>query len=278
MRGRVGDAYVKDSITGTRIQWDPTSFYESNVVLVGFRKLGETETQKIAAKFTKWQYLKSMVWLNGLAVSITRPSGVTSSNGNMCHAELMIQVSLNQWARFSINKKQYIGNDAFGAPQFEWGTVHATVMGDHESEWRKKYCFLQFGLQNREHVGRMFDFLAVQMNAPFNYWGYILNHFFICARIGTSHYNHSLRHDQAKWYCTEIITAALQCGAEYENGGSPQPADDNTWQTVVCNIACYKTSPNSLFHKLSGCSNVTKTMAPNSDPQLSLGNDSEINI
>ena len=251
------------------IHWDKTfTGSGSNEVLIGFRKLDDMA--KVAKKFTRWQYLKSMVWLNSLAVCLTRPRGVTSSDGDMCHAELMIQVRKGEWVRFSINKKQLVSFDEeTGDPVFEWGTVHATIMSERESEWRNKYCFLQVELRNRENVQSMFEFLAAQTRAPFNYYGYIFNNFFWCARFGTSYYNQQLCHTQGKWYCTEIIHAAMQCGALSEQESRDftnniMRHDDNTWQYSVLHTPCNKTNPNSMHRDLKNCCNVARTMAPNS--------------
>ena len=263
---------VRDSLAPNKvIQWDPLyTGRGGREILIGFRKLDDM--RKAAKGFTRWQYIKSMVWLNGLAVSLTRPYGVTSPNGDMCHAELMIPVRSSQWVRFSINKKQFIGRDDSGAPQFEWGTVHATVMGERESEWRNKYCFLQFELEKRENVQRVFEFLVTQANAPFNYYGYIFNNFFCCARFGTNYYSDKLRYEQGKWYCTEIIHAAMQCGAgsENEQRKTGTRAEDNTWQTVVLNRRCNNTNPNDMFDRLSKCCNVVRTMAPNSQSVINI--------
>ena len=256
---------VKDSIDPRRtIVWDDSDRWDgSKQILVGFRKLDDVT--KIKKEFTAWQYAKSMVWLNGLAVGLTRPYGAVSPNGDMCHAEMMIQVRKGEWARFSINKKQYIGRDDNGNPEFEWGRVHATVMGNRESEWRKKYCFLQFELKKRECVKETFKFLISQESAPFNYWGYMFNNFCFCSSIGIGHYSGNLEASHEKWFCTEIIHAALQCAADSDIVQSNNiRLGENTWQHVVKNYRCCKTNPNWMFDKLSKCHNVTMTLAPNS--------------
>ena len=262
---------VRDSIDHRRqLVWDDyCKCTGSTTLLIGFRKLDDVT--RIKQEFTAWQYAKSMVWLNGLAVWLTKPPGATAPNGEMCHAEIMIQIRQNEWARFSINKKQYLGKDERGIPQFEWGRVHATIMGPRETEWRKKYCFLQFDVHSRECLRPVFELLVTQESGPFNYWGYMLNNFCCCSAIGTSFYDDNLATKQEKWFCTEIIHAAMQCAAISEmrvlSRSKPKP---NTWQEVILSSKCCKSNPNWMYDRLAKCCNVVLTLAPNSKSQKSI--------
>jgi hypothetical protein len=146
-------------------------------------------------------------WMNKLSVTATRHRSDVEPGGTLCHAEIMIQVQYGDWRRWSIAKKTRIRNED-GVSAWLPGKVHCkTVDMLHDD-----YIFVSVTM-SRKNQKVMFQFLQSQVGGGFNTFGYWVNFaFFCCCAVGTREYSTALHRMRRTWYCTELISTALQAG------------------------------------------------------------------
>lgn len=172
-----------------------TTFEQANQVFVAFKTL---------------EMRKDEHWLNRLACRMTARPGEIRPAGQLCHTELMLQVSPGAWYRFSINKKTGILDEA-NVRTWVKGRVHGKRV---KPESMSKYVYLMLPVP-RAKQKIAFDFLMSQQGAAFNFWGYVLNFFLPRAMcLGTRHWvPNMINRTRLKWFCTELVCCALQaCG------------------------------------------------------------------
>ena len=144
-------------------------------------------------------------WMNKLSVRATRHRDDIEPCGTICHAEIMLQVSHGEWKRWSIAKKTRV-RDEFGNGVWKPGRVHCKPIDMLNDD----YVFIKIAM-SRQTQKDVYDFLQSQVGGEFNTVGYWLNFMCPCS-IGTRRYMASLQKTKQRWYCTELITAALQAG------------------------------------------------------------------
>jgi hypothetical protein len=145
-------------------------------------------------------------WMNRLSVNWTRQSDDISPGGTICHAEIMLHVREGEWRRWSIAKASRVkGRD--GRERWVPGTVHckmADVMNDD-------YTYIKFVMGRREQFN-VFNFLMSQVGGGFNLTGYVLNFILPFGGVGTARHFEGIAMRRRRWFCTELITCALQAG------------------------------------------------------------------
>ncbi|KAK3234582.1 hypothetical protein CYMTET_55133 [Cymbomonas tetramitiformis] len=168
--------------------------------------------------------------INRIAVRLTCPRncnipGVFPS-GQICHVELMMQVTEDDWRMFSINMMEGKRASADAPAVYEWGKVHVRSILPCKMD---RYAYVSVSIP-RERQHRMYTFLLSQLNGEFNFPGYLMNYIMPCA-VG-QRYGHKLKTGKKyRWMCAELIWSTLQVGLL---GGSDQ------------HVAC-RMSPNSIY-------------------------------
>ena len=186
-------------------------------------------------------------WMNRMSVWATRSMHDRWPGGSISHAEIMLQVREGEWRRWSIAKKTRArGEDG----RLAWcpGRVHNKPV-----ESLNDYVYVTLSV-SRAKQRRVYEFLEGQVGAGFNKYGYFLNFVCPCCFLGTSHYTEWTDLDEQRWFCTELITTALQ-------------AANLPPFTTMC--AC-KTSPNALYR---ACTALTSSM-----PCANPGREFKINV
>jgi hypothetical protein len=169
------------------------AFLHANQIRIGFK----TSEQKNPNEH----------WMNKLSVYATRSRHDVEPGGTICHAEIMMQIHEGEWRRWSIAKKTRVRNQD-GDPVWLPGKVHCKTVDMLNDD----YVFITVNVP-RSNQKRMFHFLQSQVGGGFNTMGYFLNFScFCCCSIGTSMYSPYLVRSAKKWYCSELIGAALQAG------------------------------------------------------------------
>lgn len=231
------------------IAWDQSgAFSNSDEVRLGFRKVKSMNRDHYLNRWAAW------------VTSTREDSSLGSPHGEMCHVELMVRPNEGTWLRHSIYMKQYDQESGKLVP----ATVHSKVV--NSSAWDSKYDFLCLNIPRAAQT-KGAVFLSNQIGTPFNFPAYYYN--ILGARFGTKHYNDTMLHDKRKWYCTEVITAALQAMASHPSVKNQYvyPA----WARAVDGLECNTSNPNSLFRSLNSLNCVVPTLPP--DPQFSLSID-----
>ena len=105
-----------------------------------------------------------------------------------------------------------------------------------------------------EQLRSTHDFLQAQVGGGFNLYGYFLNFIVPLLCIGTRRFRPQLLRCRRSWFCTELITTAMQAG------GFP----------VVRDLTACKTSPNMLYRCLSRLENTLPTTNPSKKISIDL--------
>jgi len=156
-------------------------------IMLGFKRVGDRAREH---------------WLNSWAAWWTRRRSDVYPAGAMCHAELFIRVDGPQWHRVSINMGTiHVAPD--GSERFEPGTVFLKPVTDLNG-----YVFLRLALR-REKQYAIYRFVCAQLGSGFNKVGYYLN-FLLGTRFGVSRFHNSMFERPRRWFCSELICAALQ--------------------------------------------------------------------
>lgn len=209
-------------------------------------------------------------YLNRIAAAVTTtPTDLYRGGryGNMCHVELMLRPNKDVWLRHSIYMKQYDPETQTLVP----ATVHSKVCDTYA--WDSKYEFVTMHVP-REAQTRGMQFLSTQVGVPFNFNAYYWNT--IGGDFGTHHFEPEMLHTPAQsWYCTEVISAALQAIASHPsveaNAARRSKAMDPRvaapgWNTAVQGIVCNHSNPNSLYRALRPLNAVLPALPP--DPNF----------
>jgi len=171
--------------------WDTGPFQGSDLVWLGFRRLGESSKEH---------------WLNRTAVYWTRKRGDVSPGGELVHVEIALQPREHEHLRYSINKLTIVV-DRDGKEKFEKGRVHEHML-DRESTRKYRWVAVRVP-RDRQKV--MYDFLQAQLDTDFNFWGYCLNNFvpgFL--NIGARRVTDRTHLRKRRWFCSEVVLACLQ--------------------------------------------------------------------
>jgi len=186
-------------------------------------------------------------WVNKLAAKLTSPKnknipGVYPS-GRLCHVELMIRATDDDWRMFSINMMEGRRPAPDADPVYEWGKVHVRSVLPCKMN---KYTYVAVTMP-RENQHTMYTFLTSQIDGKFNFAGYTMNYVLPCA-FG-QRYGHKLNMGKKyKWMCAELIWSALQIG-------QLKTADER--------YAC-RMSPNQIYEfcrESSECAGTTNPLA-----------------
>ena len=187
-------------------------------------------------------------WMNRMSVWATRSSRDRWPGGSISHAEIMLQVREGEWRRWSIAKKTRT-RDEDGRLVWCPGRVHNKPVDALNDDY--VYVTLSVDRSRQRHV---YEFLEGQVGGGFNKLGYYLNFVCPCSYVGTRGYSRWAALEERSWFCTELITTALQAARL-------EPFVDMT--------PC-KTSPNALYRACVGM--------PSSMPCANPGRELKISI
>jgi hypothetical protein len=141
-------------------------------------------------------------WMNRLSVNWTRRREDVEPGGSICHAEIMLHVRPGVWRRWSIAKKTLVKGTGW-VP----GTVHCRTVNVMNDDYAYIKVFMS---RRRQHD--MYNFLMSQVGGGFNLKGYALNFILPFGGFGTVRYFGGIENSRRRWFCTELITCALQAG------------------------------------------------------------------
>lgn len=187
-------------------------------------------------------------WMNRMSVWATRSVHDRWPGGSISHAEIMLQVREGEWRRWSIAKKTRTrGEDG----RLVWcpGRVHNKPVDALHDD----YTYVTLPVE-RSRQRRIYNFLEGQVGGGFNKLGYYLNFICPCSYFGTRSYHRYVNLEAQNWFCTELITTALQAA-------KLEPFVDMT--------AC-KTSPNALYRTCVGLSSAMPCANPARDLKISV--------
>lgn len=188
-------------------------------------------------------------WMNKLSVNWTRREDDIDPGGRISHAEIMMQIRPNVWKRWSIAKKTR-SRDKNGKTRWVSGRVHCKdvdVMHDD-------YVYIKI-FMTRRRQRFMFDFLMSQVDGGFNTVGYWFNFIAPLIGFGTRRYYPGIERTRRNWFCTELITCALQSsGCKY------------TAERVAM-----KTSPNCLYRLCSRMRSAMPVTNPTRHINITIG-------
>lgn len=88
-----------------------------------------------------------------------------------------------------------------------------------QNSWDSKYIFLSLSV-SRAKQRQAFDFLMSQVDAPFNFRGYLWNAF-LPGGFGVGHYHPELAREKHAWYCTQLVGVALQAMGDEDDLSIP---------------------------------------------------------
>jgi hypothetical protein len=157
------------------------------------------------------------------------------------------------YVKTSVIKKSWAGKREDGSDIWKPGGVH--LKRTEPCEWQDKYVFLTFTC-DRKSIFKMLQFLAVQSGHSFNprsYYAALTPYGW-----GVSRWRPDMMSEQdaTAWYCSEFLTAALQCAAAGSNGKPPRSGHHDGWRYAVWRIRPSTSNPNSLYRELARCHDV----------------------
>jgi len=77
-----------------------------------------------------------------------------------------------------------------------------------------KYRFFKVDV-SPDGANAALNFLQSQLDAPFNFAGYVLN-FVLPVKIGVRNHQHAMRKKTNKWFCSELVVCACQAAGVRE--------------------------------------------------------------
>ena len=170
---------------------------------------GDVEFILVAFKIAKKGPQELLV--NRLAAWLTLANNASKKNAS--HVEVLIRdKKTRSWYRYSIMKQRGIlRRSSEGEETITWtpGVVHKIESG--ENMLNRDYVFLVVPASG-DDVASISRFLDSQIGAGFNREGYLLNfvtpfRFGVCA---TNPKKIAKGNKQCRWFCSELITSALQ--------------------------------------------------------------------
>lgn len=201
-------------------------------------------------------------WLNRYAACLTATHiGYQSDDaqrnltgypyGKMCHTELIMQIQPGMWTRHSI----YLGTYDPDTETIEPGHVHIKLVDDDEifSKFSygdaKKYEILKIRVNRKDQLEAM-KFLVAQHGAGFNKNGYHYN-IFPGFNFGTATYDENLKQEKRLWFCTELVTCALQAMIlNSQSRLTPRRKTEDSDAREILKVKANKSSPNMLYRIL----------------------------
>jgi hypothetical protein len=150
-------------------------------------------------------------------------------------------------------KQSWVGKNEDGSDLWKTGGVH--LKRTDPAEWASKYVFLNFSCE-RKSIYRMLQFLAVQNGNLFNHHSYYAA--LTPTGWGVRSWKPSMmkEEDKTKWFCSEFLTAALQCAACSSNGKPPKGGLKGSWRYAAWRIKPSTSNPNMLYRELARCQDV----------------------
>jgi len=218
-------------------------FEDANSVMLAFRTVKSMEGEH---------------WMNLWAARLTRRYGDVAPGGQMAHAELLFALDRNEYVKASVIKKSYGGKKPDGSIIWKPGGVHFAKTS--KSEWATKYVFVKFHAR-RSSIKKMVDFLSENDSMPFNFSGYVAN-LWLPGGWGLRRWREGIV--PRKYFCTELLVAALQCLSHYE--GSHR--EYLHWTNQIWRINAATSNPNLLYRKLKQSGAVFDTVPLLSDLRI----------
>lgn len=225
------------------IEFDMKSFSDNETVRLGFRMVNEGSGEKEHWLNRTAACLTTTRWGRNSDVNLRQETG--APYGRMCHAEIFMQPQPSVWVRSSI----YLGTYDPDTQQIEPGKVHIKLVDDYEVQEKfmnskldnssKTYEIIAFQV-DRESQRNAMEFLVNQLDSPFNKNAYYYN--MLGAQFGTRQYSYDLNIEKRPFYCTELLTCALQSMVAL-----PQNRHKRSWGEPIWNSAANHSSPNSLY-------------------------------
>ena len=196
---------------------------------------------------------KNEHWLNKYAARMTRRPGDVSPGGRMCHVEVILAVRPGVYVKTSVIKKSWVGKREDGSDIWKPGGVH--LKRTDPAEWQSKYVFLKFAC-DRASIHKMFKFLVVQSGHAFNPYSYYAA--LTPYGWGVNRWTPEMmsERDDTAWFCSEFLTAALQCAATGGSHKPPRGGNPDGWRYAVWRIRASTSNPNMLYRLLSRCQDV----------------------
>lgn len=252
-RGEIGLSVPVEEVGDVGFQMTPFSGMEE--VRLGFRVAGDGPDEHWLNRYAACLTATHMG--HGSDATLRKETG--SPYGKLCHTELMFQVQPNVWTRHSI----YLGTYDEATGNIEPGKAHIKLVDDDTifnkfSVNGETYEVVSFNVNREDQLNAM-NFLVAQAGAPFNkrayYWNMVPGFNF-----GTSKYDYHLNHTQSQWYCTELVTCALQAMT-----ANPRTRQNLWWGDKIWAINANHSSPNLLYRTMKQTKEVKNALFRFSD-------------
>lgn len=247
---------LTNSLTGAPVRFDTVNSHRG--LRVVFRKLGQNEKEH---------------WVNFAACALTSSMGDEPPFGNNCHCEVVMDVAAECTVRIGTMYKYPVRNEETGETEWKPGSLFVSQISSGELS---RYETLQLTNTTRAMETRLLCFALLNLNAPFDVFGYRTRAVWPRAVGAVAHYDPvandvKLQHvEGAVFLCPQLVVLLMQAAAYESTRGArarhssfvPVGERDATWVDGVEAMDAGAYTPNSLYRALVGMEGVVHVTRP----------------